>query len=215
MVGSIPDGYSWQDTVSLARFDASSGVSKVQSTSAGASWTWTGSNQVPIPFTRTPASAVATDELHVAVGADFRIEVFRDGALAEIYGVQRSPRPVTARDLSTARSAFEEMPLGDLRTDYLASFDSPARPTQLPGYDRLLVSDRGDVWAHIYTVDPFEAGVWEVFRSEHELLGQVRLPASFNALAVHNDQILGIRYDALGVEHLESYRVNWINKRGP
>ncbi len=202
--GDLRPGEMFGDTVSLVRVDLERRTEEAIGLAYGPLWVFTGSNQVPIPFTINAPLAVQEEDVHLAVGADFQIQVFQDGQLTEEYGVDRSPRAVTGDDLEAYVGLYAEVADPAQRNEILSTLDHSARPGHLPSYDRLVVAENGNVWAGIYTPD--RSGLmWDVYAPTREWLGQVELPPGFYLSAVSAHRIVGVWRDELGVEYVRVY----------
>ena len=209
MVGDVAPGQVLPDSVDLVRVDLDARARRPYGGARGALWIWTGRNQVPVPFTTNAGFDVGVgEEVHLVSGPSFRIHVFSEGRLEEIYGVDRPPRPVSDEDVAAYRRMAEEWVPEAQRADYLAALESEARPADLPAYARLLVSTQGEVWAQRYEADPAAAPVWDVFDSERRLVGQVTTPASFVVMCITPDAVVGVWRDDVGVEYVRSYAVH-------
>jgi hypothetical protein len=202
--GSLSPGQMFGDTVSLIRVDLEERTEEAIGLAYGPLWVLTGTNQIPIPFTIHAPFVLQGEEVHLAIGAGFRIQVSQLGHLTEEYGVDRSPRAVTREVVEAYVKMYEGISDPVRRSEILSTLDHPARPSQLPSYDRLIVADDGKVWAQIYTPD--RSGLtWDVFASSREWLGQVELPAGFSLSAIHDQRMVGVWRDELWVEHVRVY----------
>lgn len=200
--GSLGPGRIIVDTARLVRIGPDEQVARVAEV-AGPLWLWTGSNQIPIPFTTNPGMAVVGRSVHLVSGPRFLIDRFEDGRLAERYGVDRPPRPVQQTDIDGYRAMAEQYVDARQRPEFLSGLDHEARPDLLPAYTRLLVDDLGNVWAQWYSPDT----VWDVFAPTRELLGQIRVPESFWLMDVRGEVLAGVWRDEQTVEHVRVYRL--------
>ncbi|HEX7051710.1 MAG TPA: hypothetical protein VF188_16010 [Longimicrobiales bacterium] len=205
---SLPRGQAVTDTTMLFRLDVAGGPLQPQARARGRSWAWTGRTQVPVPFTIDPGFDLDGDAVHLAAGPEFRIRVFEDGRLTEVYGVSREARKVTRADEAAYRALFERA-LADsvLRREYLSMLGHPSQPGFLPAYSRILVAEDGKVWAQVYAPDLLAPAVWDVFAADREWLGQVRTPAGFSVEAIAGDELVGVWRDELLVEYVRVYRL--------
>jgi hypothetical protein len=205
--GSLAPGQLLGDTVNLVRVDLKSRWEEALGLAPGPLWVFTGTNQIPIPFTINVPHDLWGEDVHVSTGTRFRIQVFQDGHLEEEYGVDRDPREVT-RAAVDAYVGLYERHISDpgQRSEYLSTLDHPARPSHLPGYDRLLVADDGNVWAQIYSPD-LSGLKWEVYSPSREWLGQVVLPEGFSLAAIRHGRLVGVWRDELGVEYVQVFNL--------
>lgn len=205
--GSVQPGQLLGDTVSLIRVDLERRVEERLGPAPGPLWVFTGTSQIPIPFTINAPFDLWGEDVHVSTGPRFQIQAFRGGRLIEEYAVDRAPREVTRADVDAYVGLYERY-ISDPapRREYLSTVDHPAQPEHLPGYDRLVVGGNGCMWAQIYTPD-LSGLTWDVFSPTGEWLGQVSLPASFSLHAVGQGRLVGVWRDELGVEHVRAYEL--------
>src|SRR5690606_6802234 len=119
----LAPGQVLTDSVELVRVDRATSSVEPAAAAGGPLWIWTGQTQAPIPFTARAAVDVVGNEVHVASGPEFHVQVFRDGMLRETYGVDRAPRPVRASDIDAYRSFVEAYVPEELRADHLAAME--------------------------------------------------------------------------------------------
>lgn len=203
----LAPGQTFTDTAQFIRLHPDTGARQPLATAPGISWIWTGRFQVPVPFTINPGFDIEGASLYVVGGPDFRVRVFRDGLLAESFGIDRAARAVTGNDASAYRALFGEMQQDNAqRRAYLDALGHPDTPELLPAYYQIVVADDGTSWAQIYQPDLLASAVWDVFAPDRRWLGQVATPAGFMVQAISEDTLLGVWRDELGVEHVRVYR---------
>ena len=206
-VGTLNPGQVFGDTVSLVRGDLADQSETVLGLAPGPLWVFTGTNQVPIPFTINAPFLLRRDEVHVCAGPAFRIQVIEGGSIVEEYGVDRDPREVTPAEILAYVDLYEQyIPDPAQRREYLSTVDHPARPDHLPSYDRMIAGGDGNVWAQIYEPD-LSGRTWEVYGGNREWLGQVEVPEGFMLLAVSEGSLVGVWRDELGVEYVRVFRL--------
>ena len=203
---SLEPGQVLSDSVDLVRLDRASSALHLYGTAPGSLWIWTGRSQVPVPFTVNASFGVAGVEVYLVSGPDFRVRVFEGGELRKVYAVGRSPSLVENADLESYRAFVEEYVPEQMRADYLSALDHEARPNVLPGYDRVLISADGGVWAQVYEPDIGAPHDWDLFDPEGRFLGEAHVAAGVYPLVVTENTVLGIWRDSLGVEHVHQYR---------
>ena len=207
-VASIEPGAILGDTVLQIRIDLEDSTEEPQlKVPGGTLWLWTGRSQIPIPFTTALSFDLVDEAVHLATGPDFRVQVFEDGRLAEIYGVARDEREVSVADIAVYRDFVEEYIPKAQQSDYLSALDHPSRPNVLPAYSRLLSASDGHVWAQIYSPDVLAPATWDVFNGAREWVGQVQTPANFAAMSITDGTVAGVWRDDVGVEHVRIYRI--------
>jgi hypothetical protein len=204
---SLEPGQVLSDSVDLVRVDLANSALHLYGTAPGPLWIWTGRTQVPVPFTVNAAFDVAGAEVYLVSGSDFRIRVFEGGELRKVHAIDRSPRPVENADLESYRAFVEEYVPEQMRADYLSALDHEVRPNVLPGYDRVLTSADGGVWAQVYGPDIGAPHDWHVFDPEGRSLGEIHVAAGMHPLLVTENAVVGIWRDSLGVEHVQEYRL--------
>jgi len=209
MVTDVAPGQVLRDSVELVRVDAEGREWRPWGEALGPLWLWTGRSQVPVAFTTNAGFAVAgAGEVHLVSGPAFRIQVFEDGRLREVYGVERPPRPVGGAHVEAYRRQIVEHMPGDQQADYLSGLEHEARPTELPAWARVLVTAEGYVWAQRYEADPAVASVWDVFDQGRRLLGQVTTPPGLVVMRITASEVVGVWRDEVGVEYVRSYAVH-------
>jgi hypothetical protein len=196
------------DTSSLLRYDLARDTLTAVGTLSGPLWLWTGQAQVPIAFTINAAYALDDAQaVHIADEPEFRIRVLKDGTHLETYGVDRQPRTVIAEHRAAYRDFYQSnMPDGPVLRAYLSSLDHPSVPARLPAYSQILIDDRGNTWAQIYSPNLLDAPSWDVYGSDQARLGTVKTPAGLIVNVISGDTVVGVWRDDLGVEHVRSYR---------
>ena len=180
---SLEPGEILRDSVHLVRVTLDLEEFEPYGSAPGPLWLWTGRNQVPVPFTTNASFDLVGDDVHLVAGPEFRVEV-RDGeGLQAIYGVERQPRVVTASDIDSYRGFVREYLTESMQADFLEPLDSKERPARLPGYDRVVASSDGSVWAQVYESDLAAPHEWDVFDREGLFRGRVQVWSGFSPLA--------------------------------
>lgn len=205
---ALERGQVLADTAKLIRWELAGDRRQRIAALPGPAWLWTGRRQVALPFTTNPGFDVQGGAVYIVAGPELRVRVYRDGQLADVFGVDVSPRSVTDHDIEAYRRSIEElMPASPTRDAYLSALEHPAAPELLPGYDRVLVSMAGNVWAGLYSPDPLAATTWHVYGPEGEWLGRVPVPPGFTPYTFREGRVAGVWRDGLGVEHVRVYRL--------
>jgi hypothetical protein len=172
----------------------------------GATWVWTGSGMVPLPFTTPAAFAVVGDALHVVAGPGPLVHVYRNGGLTSTYGLDEPPRPVGAGELAEYRDFVERWIPEEMRPDYEDPLAHPKLPQAPPTWDRILPGSDGTVWLRRYAIDPLAPRNWDVFGRDGAWRGQVHVAAGFEPFQVSDNALLGVWRSDLGVEEVREYR---------
>ena len=173
----------------------------------GPLWLWTGRDQVPMPFTTNASFDVVGDDVHLVAGPDFRVEVHNGGGLRAIYGLEREPRIVSASDLDSYRGFVEEDLPESMQAEYLKPLDNEERPSRLPGYDRVIASSDGYLWAQVYESDLDVPHEWDVFDQGGIFRGRVHVWGGFYPFVITGDVMAGVWRDPMGVEFVRLYRL--------
>lgn len=173
----------------------------------GPLWLWTGRNQVPVPFTTNASFDVVGNHVHLVAGPDFRVEVHNGEGLRAVYGVEREPRIVSASDLDSYRGFVQEYLPEAMQAEYLEALDNEERPDRLPGYDRLIASSDGYVWAQVYESDLAAPHDWDVFDREGVFRGRVHVWSGFHPFVIAEEVMVGVWRDSMGVEFVRLYRL--------
>ena len=147
------------------------------------------------------------------------------GGLRLIVRWSREPQPVAARDrrrYSASRSEFLAWaPPNEEGTRLLfpALDEYPEVPSHKPFFDRLLLDDRGAIWARVFPEESFGlfdsrlpgptvfTETWTVFDSAGVWLGDLTLPERFELHAISRDRLLGVARDSLDTETVQVLRI--------
>ncbi len=193
----------------LVRVDFAERTLTQEADALGPLWLWTGRNQVPLPFTSAAAFDAQGHTVHLAQGSAFRIKIFREGQLLELYGVERGDRSVSEPDLDGYREFVDAFIPESRRSEYLDVLDHPRRPATLPAYARLIVSTDGhSVWAQLYSpASLLRPMTWDVFDETRRRAGQVETPRGFWPTSLSEEVVAGVWHDDVGVEHVRVYRL--------
>lgn len=81
-------------------------------------------------------------------------------------------------------------------------------PSTRPAYGAVLVDAEGYLWVAASRPGTADAESWSVFDADGRWLGEVALPPRFRPLRIGSDEILGVRRDALDVEHFQVLRLH-------
>lgn len=147
------------------------------------------------------------------------------GELRLIVRWSGQPPPVSVTDrrrYAERRMEFlARAPAGEPETRWLfpALDEHPEVPTHKPFFDRLLMDDRGGIWARVFPEESFGlfdsrlpgpivfSETWTVFDSTGVWLGDLTLPDRFELHAVGGDRLLGVARDALDTETVQVFRI--------
>jgi hypothetical protein len=85
----------------------------------------------------------------------------------------------------------------------------------MPGYDRLLVDESGNLWARPFTANDAPA-CWHVFENKPLRFAMACLPPGFLPLDIGESAILGRIRDELDVEYVARFRLvkSWARGAG-
>lgn len=181
-------------------------IPEVFASAPSVKWLWTGTDQVPIPFTTNAGLAVG-ERLVVVGGVEPEVRYYSAAGLERIARVDRPPRSVDASMRSAYEVFIREVYPEERHDALLDALDHPLVPDVAPAYARVLVSTDGSVWAQHFTADRRDFGGWDVFTSAGDFLGTVPNPDELWLHAVTDDALVGIWFDELGVSHLQRHRL--------
>lgn len=222
-LGLTEDVFAWVDSFSEA-------VDTVTTAELLEVWTRTleGAARPWVTPWGTSARTHATRNGHLVLG-NGRVSEFRrydsGGGLQLIVRWPGQPEPVGAGDrrrYSAARSEFvDRAPPNEPEVGLLfpALDEYPEIPTHKPLYDRVLLDDRGRIWARVFPEESFGlfdsrlpgpivfTETWTVFDSAGVWLGDLTLPERFELHDVDGDRLLGVSRDSLDTETVQLLRI--------
>lgn len=162
------------------------------------------------PFAHHAVAALREDRFVVGRSFAWRLEVYGPtGRLLRVVRRTEAPPPVTS---DAARRVLEErlqrIEDEEARRRARDGYEALELPERMPAYAGLAIDRQGGLWVREYR-PPWGAGpeAWSVFSPEGRWLGTVDLPDGFRATDIGPDWILGVRQDALEVEHVELYEI--------
>ncbi len=151
---------------------------------------------------------LGTDGRRLMVGDassfEYRI-VDLDGAVRTIVRGERSLELTPERLRSERDALIGEDPSPALIDLWNEIVDAIPDPLVLPAYQSLEVDPDGFVWLEAFTgvAGALQPRRWDVFSDGHEWLGEVVLPAGFQALEFGRDVVVGVKRDSLSVETVQ------------
>ncbi len=203
----IAEGVTYQDTARVLMWTDLEGAADTIARGMGLKFAWSGHLALRMPLTTQPGTAVWGDDLLIADPHRFRIDVVRAGVVIDSMGVRRPPRPTDASVRADA-AAFREANFSESAArSSIDLLDHPDLPPLLPGYDEVVVTADGGVWARIWRVDRYADAVWDRFDRDGRFIGSIRTPPRFELHAVAGGVATGVQRDELGVEYLERYPI--------
>jgi len=160
-------------------------------------------------FGRAGHVAVGQGRMVVGTSDAMEYQVYStSGRLERIVRVPEYDLALSAAELSAERAAVlpDGMNAPPLYRDAVSALPSP---DTRPAYADLVVDSEGFVWVAEFLgrTEADEPTDWEVFSSQGEWLGTVRLPARFRTDEIGPDYVLGIRRDEDDVEHVQMLRL--------
>ncbi len=105
--------------------------------------------------------------------------------------------------------------------------EHPEVPTHKPLFDRLLLDDRGGIWARVFPEESFGlfdsrlpgpiifTETWTVFDPAGVWLGDLTLPERFELHTVGRDRLLGVARDSLDTETVQVLRIETVRPGRP
>ena len=221
--GFTEDVFAWVDSFSEA-------VDTVATAGLLEVWTRTfdgGARPWVIPW-GTSGRTHATDNDQFVVGNGRVPELRRydstDG-LDLIVRWSGQPPPVAVRDRRRYADrrmeflAWAPANVPETRLLFPALDEHPEVPTHKPLFDRLLLDDRGGIWARALPEESlglFDTRLpgpivfnetWTVFDPTGVWLGDLTLPERFELHAVGSDRLLGVARDAFDTETVQVFRI--------
>jgi hypothetical protein len=163
-----------------------------------------------LPFGRRPVDAPRGDAFFFGSGDAYEIGLYdAKGVLIRLVRKEGEPRPVLPAHVEETRAQLREaMPDSPMREVFERGLDSA--PQVFPPFSGFVVDSRGVLWVGRYPGPGDEERGWDVFDTDGTFVGSLSLPASISVRQIGSDFLLGVRADAMGVEHVEIYEL----KRG-
>ncbi|MCJ7630376.1 MAG: hypothetical protein MUO50_18535 [Longimicrobiales bacterium] len=162
----------------------------------------------PHPFGRATVVALGSDKVYIGDGEGYEIEVYDlsgsplpplrwagpslryDHDLVEQLGA-RAVAEAPERSRPQLRRWYAEMPKLD----------------QLPGYDRILVSDTDEVWVRQFARPGAVGEEWVIFGADHELVGRLAMPPRSTLWEVRGGRVVYSVKDELDVPIVRVSRI--------
>ena len=167
-----------------------------------------GGDMAPL-FGRAGHVAVGQGRMVVGTSEEMEYRVYSTtGRLERIVRVPEYDLALSAEELRAERAA--RLPDGmDAPPSYRYGVTALPSPDTRPAYAELVVDSEGFVWAAKFLgrTEADEPTDWEVFSSQGEWLGTVRLPPRFRVYEIGPDYVLGRRLSDLDVEHVQVLRL--------
>ena len=155
---------------------------------------------MPVPFTLESSATGHAAGVAATTGETYEVLLFDTGGkLSRIARLAEAPPAWTQEHL--------EAWVPNERLRALAQ-DFPI-PATLPGYDRLVAADTGEIWARRYMLPRGATVHWDVFHPDGRYLGRVDVPAAFRLHGVGDGQLLGVHEDELGVQRVQVLDLGW------
>ena len=169
----------------------------------------------PPPFGRTTVFAASNDRFYVGTQDEYELSVYDvQGGLTGILRLDRPNAPTTEQDIGRYKrgrlAGVHELQ----KADREAELDALPYPETMPAHGPIRVDGDGNLW--VADPRPFgdERQVWNVFDSEHRMLGTVEL---LRDLVVHefgSDYVLGSMTGEDRIQHLQLYELEKPEERG-
>jgi len=158
-----------------------------------------------MPFSVGPDAEVVDGEIIATGGPDFTLLRVDGRGEKASWSAPRAARPRTSAAQASHRAFVEATYPESAVRGALDALEHPELPVQLPGYDRLVGTEDGGVWARVWAVDRTGPREWDVFNSTGVFVGTATPPEGFEPHFVQDHLVTGVRRDDLGVEYLEQY----------
>ena len=153
---------------------------------------------MPVPFTLESAATGHPAGVAATTGERYEVRLFdTEGKLNRIARLAETP-PVWTEEHLEAWVPNERL---------LALAEDFPLPATLPGYDRLVAADTGEIWAQRYMLPRGATAHWDVFQPDGRYLGRVDVPAALRLHGVSDGQLLGVHEDELGVQRVQAWNL--------
>ena len=128
------------------------------------------------------------------------------GDLVRILRIRDFPLILTAEQIRVERRAMLDEESVSWWRDIVARV--PAPPTR-PAYDDIIADPTGALWLRPFRGRSELEGpeTWQVIATDGMWLGGVEIPENFRVMDIGMDAVLGVRRDALDVEHPQVLRL--------
>lgn len=155
---------------------------------------------MPVPFTLESSATGHAAGVAATTGETYEVRLFDTGGkLNRIARLAETPPEWTQEHLEAwvpserLRALAEDFPI----------------PATLPGYDRLVAADTGEIWARRYMLPRGATVHWDVYHPDGRYLGRVDVPAAYRLHGVSDGQLLGVHEDELGVQRVQIRDLRW------
>lgn len=180
-----------------------------------------GRSSVQLPLTVDTYHVIDMSGRLVATTGDHTLAFYAIGRGDDIEArIERNPPAISDAEW---KRAVEEMLLrtedlsGRAPPEFVAArsrsvremLSAAQKPASLPGFDRLVASRDGGVWAREYKLDPERTGFheWFIFGEDGRWITSVHIPARLTLQEVSSEHILAVAEDELGVQRIELYPI--------
>jgi hypothetical protein len=163
-----------------------------------------------IPFTTRPTAAAGSDHVYAAPGGPALIERRTlTGTLDQLIRWEPETRVQSADVYDRYRDHTIDAQSSPQRRSHWSRFFELGldTPDEVAAISALKVDDAAYVWAERYRLPWDSTATWDVFAPNGRWLGGVAMPREFRPLHLGSDFILGASRDPLGVERIDSYRL--------
>jgi hypothetical protein len=165
-----------------------------------------GSSGFPNPFSEGASIVVAGEVFWYTDGRSptLRKHSAEGDALLTVQ-LPFEPDPVRSEDREAFAREFLEGIEGRNRQLRQRLVEEAEYPASFPAIADLVAAENGSVWAGRYVRDGEVERTWYVVSGEGEVTSEVTLPADFTLRQVGEEQVVGVRRDGNGVEHVIVY----------
>ena len=164
---------------------------------------------VPLPFGRTPRTAVHQSAYYFGRGDSYVIGLY--SAAGRLTRSIRNRQPnveVTADDRKRyIERSIEGIDDDDERRVIESLMSDIPFPAAMPAYAELRLDSDGYLWVENYRKAEDERPHWTVFDPNGRMLGRVELPDRFTIHQIGRDFILGSVKDEMDIEHVRLYEL--------
>jgi hypothetical protein len=164
---------------------------------------------VPLPFGRTPRTAVYQSAYYFGRGDSYAIDLYSAaGKLTRSIRNRKPNERVTADDRRRyIERSLEGIDDDDERRVIESLMSDIPFPATMPVYAELRLDSEGYLWVEDYRKAGDERPRWTVFDPSGRMLGMVEMPDRFTIHQIGPDFVLGSGKDEMDIEHVRLYEL--------
>ena len=161
---------------------------------------------MPYPYGRSVSYAVAGDRLWIGDTETGTItQHTSNGQGLAVFSVPIPERQLDTTAIRRIRTSLLSDAMNWTDRSRVEAFYSVPFPRRAPRFRRLLSGANGEMWIELFREDTAAPLSYIVMNRAGATVGRLTLPPRVTPLAVGPDEILGVRTDADGLEHVVRY----------